>query len=132
MKVWRIEHKESGLGPWIQSTHHNRGVCVFLSAIHNEGYRERIHPSNRKGPRVDGGNLENYAKGLGLHAYHFGLYSLAGAKYWFRSAKGRKAMAQVGFVLRQYEVATQHVLKGNTQVAFRKEKATLLQERVLS
>ena len=130
MKVWRIEHKESGLGPW----YHNavvRGIEAFQETLSDNNFA-RFNPGNHNIPSADGIKFaEAYYDGT-LDGWHYGFKTLTMVYRWFALAAGRKAMARVGYVLRQYEVPRGAVVFGNTQLAFYKQRATLLQERVLS
>lgn len=132
MKVWRIEHKDSGLGPW-RHRPYRVGIDAFLTTL-SENVSIKHDPDNHPGPDQDGHSLQQAFERsyLCLNGYHFGFPSLSMARYWFNNKRGREAMTQIGFVLHQYEVPKSDVLIGNTQIAFRKQRATLLQERVLS
>lgn len=130
MKVWRIEHKDSGLGPWYHPTG-IRGIDAFQKTLSDDNFT-RLNPGNHNLPYKDGTDLACAYQAGELAHWSYGFKTLTMVYRWFALAKGRKAMAKVGFVLHQYEITTQHVLRGNTQLAFDKQRATLIQERALT
>lgn len=127
MKVWRVEHKDTCEGPWQRrETERNgrHGLDVYMAA-------SKDRPGEHPCPFQAGGSLERVftndvrrAKDL----FIFACVSLDQLLLWFKSAKGRAAMSRAGYVIRVYKVDGRGVLSGQMQVAFRKDKADLLQE----
>lgn len=132
MKVWRIEHRKSGIGPWHHGPHPGSGITAFCTALTRINVK-RLHPNNHNTPDKDGGQLNRTAwlNDSRLTSWQYGFKSLKSVRYWFASAKGRRAMAQAGFVLRQYQIDRASVLLGNTQLAFNQKLAILLREQEL-
>lgn len=58
----------------------------------------------------------------------FGFDSTDQYHLWFRSAKGRTAMAQLNGVIRVYRVHANQVIRGQYQVVFNRMKAKMIRE----
>lgn len=123
MKVWRVEHGRTGYGPYW-----SRGASGNLpERIRNELeglLGDHTWLSRVPAPREDGTGPVK----AGLE--RCGFATMRQLRAWFWKAERRK-LAELGFVLRQYDVPTDAVRRGHRQVVFPKAKATLVTERAL-
>lgn len=102
MKVWRYE--KNGVGPY-------SGDNMF-------------HPAHTRNPRTPGWNTDfsHSTDPRDVSGYVSGFSSLAQARKWFTLPE-RKEMVDLGYKLELFEVASEFVIHGRKQVAFRRDKA---------
>lgn len=117
MLVYRIEHKETGTGPFRSEGMDN------VASLWGQAYwdaSDSMHPI----PLDDG--LKDF---VGTHV--FGLPTFDMVFHWFERIWNRLRFRD--FVLRVYDVneSDSMVGKSGTQVAFRKDRATLVEEMTL-
>jgi hypothetical protein len=121
VKVYRIEHAETGQGPF------SCGIRHKYDEAHR--CRDRDHSAaNPPGPLSYGEHGTALAdlydkRGSEAVSYVFGFESLKQLKGWFRSKLGRRALAQEGMVLATFEVPENAIARGNWQVAFKRSQA---------
>jgi len=115
MHIFRIEHSDSGLGPYrhTDAININGMVC-------------------KKRPCINSDYWENKQKTFKIfndktHA-NFGFASIQQLKLWFNKAE-LKEMHNHRFVIREYWCRDPHVSVGSRQVIFLKNKGVLLNTR---
>ena len=117
MLVYRIEDR-NGLGAFhTLDRFHDRHAF-------EEGLRTALdHPAAHSGDE-QGTELSRYADPRSRVGFRFGCRSKPQLRMWFRSAAGRKAMADEGGTMVTYWVPDEHVRRGRYQVIFDSRKAT--------
>lgn len=109
MRVWRVEHKDSGFGPYLH----------LPSPV--DCYGSDRHPL----PYSDG--IKKFPEGH----YKYGFESVQKLKAWFNKTELRK-LEKAGFVCRIYKVQVKHVTRGKKQLVFSYDRAKVLRKsRVL-
>lgn len=120
--VWRVEHRETGVGPF-QSylNYHHDSVASY------EERSTRLPCPWAERPDF----VDRWEKIPHLHRffYRFGCRSLHQLLDWFPNQIGREAMSYAGFVIHIYE--TDDLIEGLHQVAYDMRTATLLGEQPL-
>ncbi|KAA3452743.1 hypothetical protein C7I87_00760 [Mesorhizobium sp. SARCC-RB16n] len=121
MHVYRIEHpNHPDEGPW------QTGAVYRYDANRRE---DACSAYDHPGPRCSGeaGTALSHIfrqDRSARESYVFGFRSKTQLVLWFSSKAGRQAMQEAGTAtLRVYEVAPEHVAKGNRQVAFKRDAA---------
>lgn len=110
--VWRMEDPRTGHGPFAS------GVVKS-----NWGHYDPPGPHSDTGMKRGWNSLSRGEK----DAYYFGFDSLAAFKRWFAGRLDH--YERRGMTLRAYKVPAQYAIRGDWQVAFRKDCATLVGER---
>lgn len=105
MNVYRVEHKQSGYGPYM-------GLSMFDPLMNNMRY---FFPGTCPGPREDGIHQDFSGK-------HFGFKRVRDLVNWFRFRDILK-LKKKGFVVYRYRVEPDHVFLGEKQVCFAKNKS---------
>lgn len=119
MLVYRIEDK-NGRGAFYDL------YCAHDVVARDEGLKSAFsHPGPRTGLEA-GTELSEFFGEWRNSKEHllFGCRSKPQLRMWFRSPKGRAAMAREGGVMVTYSVRDEHVKRGRYQVAFDRTKAT--------
>ncbi|MDX0260532.1 hypothetical protein GOC60_04815 [Sinorhizobium meliloti] len=116
MLIYRIEDTSGygAFGAGLAYEHDDHRKCRH-SAYRHPG------PSTEDGPMRD---LFVYGRGGNPDDYFFGCKSKSQLRSWFGSIPGRRAMAKAGGVMVTYDVPDDAVVKGRTQIAFVKSRAT--------
>lgn len=143
-KIWRLETKDGGHGPWRPRGAHNHINMQLLTHLAQEEHtnwlvntmgqdrdvaedyaRERIEYTQcRPSPREEG--LLIFAKYQNTHLV-CGFTSLRQFKRWFTSRTFRRIASQNGYVLRCYETSEHYDTKW--QAVFNRASATIIAER---
>lgn len=110
MKVYRIEHKDKGLGPYWASSLDTR---YYLS---------------EKCPGPDQDDMETYRM---TYMHYFGFAKMKHMFTWFR-ARDVFRMRKKGFRVYRYKIADKHVILGGKQLAFVRSNATVREEVKMS
>lgn len=121
MRVYRVEHKTTGDGPYRYDcdasdyyTERLNQLSDKISTAHDCPIK---HPTVTKEVGNDNFTANHYCGFETYNAY----------RSWF--AGFFKDLHDHDFVLRIYEVNTEHILFGNRQLAFIKQEAKLIQTR---
>ncbi|MDW9519144.1 hypothetical protein GOB43_17930 [Sinorhizobium meliloti] len=120
MLIYRIESRD-GHGAF------GAGLAYEHDDHRHRNYRRSAY--SHPGPSCEGGpmaDLFNYGRGGNPDDYYFGCRSKTQLRSWFGSKPGRRAMAKAGGVMVTYEVPDDAVVKGSTQIAFVKSRATVV------
>lgn len=115
--IYRIERAD-GSGPF------GNGLSTTYDDHKRAGVASCYDPPAPYDNRERGSDLHAHAKRQGITGWHFGFTSKAQIRRWFRSKKGRRAMAEVGGVLSVYEVPSRWLIRGYEQVIFKRSKAS--------
>lgn len=125
MLVYRVEHKDTGIGPY-----HSRFDANFssesqrqLENILNDFFFKRHHvdPSDDMG---DGTSFN-------LYGWKFGFKDEKSLTKWFDHHRGIKGLQNLGFVVRVYEAPNQQVKQMKSQIAYHPSSAKLDSEHAL-
>lgn len=110
INLYRLEHKETGKGPWTADT--PKGWPIGIYESHK---KIGLHPSEHPGPLQDIGNRlpDNYI---------YGCQSLEQLSLWFPCEKGRNSLSP-WFNIMHYEVDRRYCKIGSMQIAFIKKMA---------
>lgn len=123
MLVHRIEHSETGQGPymrwegfygedeWVNQSHYQES--------HPVPYEDRL--------RVGSGRVSDHMFDLMMPAVH-GTDTLAKVREWFDEEE-REALRELGFVLVTYDVPPHGYVRGMRQTVFSLPLATRVKER---
>lgn len=98
-----------------------KGAFHYLACVHDQ-YAEVTaysHPAPGSWKERNTDIYRGYP-----HNYRFGCRSIPQLRMWFRSAKGRQAMAEQGGVMVTYSVPSPCVIHGRYQVVFNPRQAT--------
>lgn len=111
MLVYRVEHKETGFGPY-NPQHEDLGV----------GYDNWINsmPGHHPSPTADIQGMSSLDWGA-REAYLYGFQSIDSLRKWFPDDYLFQLEHYYGFRLAVYDVPEEDVLKGERQVAFHHE-----------
>ena len=104
MRVFRVEHEESGRGPY----NHQYGYDLLPTR-----YWNMPEPSVEIAPGTD----------------YSGFASIADLSKWFHKTT-LKSLARKGFVVRQYSVRASHIKRCTGQLVFTKDEAKLVKESI--
>jgi len=117
MEVYRIEHGETGRGPYFSQ----EGVMSELDNATGRKWREpsniHPHPADEWGWEFVDDEIMVYGRWL------FGFLNFEQYMDWFYSPKIRNILKKYGYVLKVYKVGGWHVKKTARQVIFKKEKS---------
>jgi hypothetical protein len=117
MRVYRVENVD-GNGPYALGD-------IGLATKWTD--RTQSPPPNKDeklGPKWD--------KIANTEPWKFGFRTIESFAEWFSYRDDIDILRNKGFVLNEYEVPSVHTRTGNTQLVFRKEKATLTRSNVLN
>lgn len=118
MKVYRVEHRKTGEGPY-------QNIDDFFKWRNVD----HTYDNGRPNPFNCGGELEKEMRlGEVENVYSFGFHKKKLYDRWFTGVE-RKRLAKLGYCLAIYEVDRKNVLLSTTQCAFR--NGTLLEKREL-
>lgn len=106
MFIWRIENRD-GKGPYMTDRVNGLGLTG-----------EEHHP----GPM---GDVPEFYRTRNYNLYFFGFKSLSDLRNWFHPTAISR-LYKDGFKIVKYKVEKKYVLKGGKQVAFLKNKATMV------
>lgn len=125
MKVYRLEHATTGLGPWAHTSNKSPSLYRLMSDLGRRHF----------GMTEDFPDYWKSLTGIGTGKYYCGVQSLDHVDMWFKLSipKFRKQFAANDYVLRAYEVDEEHVKMGMSgkQVFFIKDCAKLVEETLL-
>jgi hypothetical protein len=120
MIVYRIEDS-NGYGAF-----HSLSYAHDDFALQEDVPQAMSHPAPRSDAERGTELAAFYRGGFADDRFRFGCRSKHQLRLWFRSEKGRGAMAQYGGVMVTYYVPDEHVKRGRYQVAFNIDKASRL------
>jgi hypothetical protein len=111
LRVYRIEHRDTGKGPWSLT-----GTVQLYDAVSGHDPLDK-RPT---GPQDEGGPFyERFKEEGGI----FGFLSISQLLDWFPSPAGREAMKGQGYIVAVYRVPFVSVNKGRNSVVFPQDKA---------
>jgi len=100
-------------------------ICCELIPTYEDGKRCPV-PSREE---EDLGKFVRQSTWDVVSLYHYGFADLSQFLRWFPHKKARGALADAGVRLSLYKVPSAYVKVGSAQVAFRRDKATLVEKR---
>ena len=122
MRVWRVEHGVDGYGPYCSGKGRDE-VTIKIAEAHSYYTNREIHPTT-----AADGFWERLPVGEGYYWRH-GLNRYYHVLQWFKGFA--EDLRSVGFVVAVYDVASPHVMTGESrrQVMFNPDHATWLRKR---
>lgn len=117
--IYRVEHPETGKGPWMHRGDSWEDEIVDQFNIEWEQFNSlESHPS----PYMDG--IQGFQMGFDV----LGVTSIDQLKDWLGKGDIPKMLHHAGFVIRIYGVEDEDVKDGYTQVAFWAKQDCILEE----
>lgn len=113
MKVWRVEHIDTGKGPYAVSS--NEGVYSMLMGPFDHGNMD-THPS----PSSDDMDHDGL-RGIWDYNHRHGFATFEKLMAWFEDTEA--LLDGNGYIIACYELPDNHVLVGRHQVIFNIEEA---------
>ena len=113
MLVIRVEHKDTGLGPYMHCLHKPNNALEELAC------KELMEPHHSDPKWSDGSNIN-------AELYNFGFKDSEQFVNWFRKTYVIHSLHSFGFVVRMYESSDAQEI--NDQIIFVKEQAILVKE----
>jgi hypothetical protein len=119
-KVWRVEHRDTWLGPWWHPYANTKWCPVQL---YNAARKQGDIADSGPDPQSDVPHCPRFTCD-----WFCGTRHLDQLLDWFPCPKGRRAMAQCGMIIRQLEVPARFIRDGRHQSVFKRGVSKVIKE----
>lgn len=124
MKIYRVEHKESGLGPYRHRVNDQRWIELDW-----DRYNRCCSANHCPAPHHESRNIKSIFDGGRYKDWYFGFQSVDQIKKWF-GRKVLRALKRDNFVIAVYEIDEEHIESSEFQSTFIKANATKIYENI--